>query len=58
MLHTVQVDDVIPMLLSALGRVTATLVGMFSTYCWNIELFLMLGGTKTWLANRSCCMGW
>ena len=51
MLHTVQVDDVIPILSPALGWVTATLVGMFSTYCWNIELRLMLGGTKTWLAK-------
>ena len=52
MLHTVQVDDVIPILSPAVGWVTATLVGMFPTYCWNIELCVMLGGTKTWLAKR------
>ena len=51
MLHTVQVDDVIPILSPAVCWVTATLVGMFFTYCWNIELCLMLGGTKTWLAK-------
>ena len=51
MLHTVQVDDVIPILSPAVGWVTATLVSMFPMYFWNIELRLMLGGTKTWLAK-------
>ena len=32
MLHTIQVDAVIPILSSAVGWVTATLVGMFAKY--------------------------
>ena len=32
MLHTIQVDDVIPILLPAVGWVTATLIDMFPTY--------------------------
>ena len=53
MLHTIKVDDVIPMLSPAVGWVAATLVGMFPKYVlmehFVSELCLMVGGTKLWL---------
>ena len=45
-------DDVIPMLLPAVGWVAAaTLVVMFPKDSWNVvcELCFVLGGTKMWL---------
>ena len=55
MLHTTQVDDVIPILPSAVGWVAAaTLVVMFPKDSWNVvcELCLMLGGAN-WVSDLS-----
>ena len=49
MLHTIKVDDVIPILLPAVGWVAAAkLVVMFPKDSWNIvcELCLMFDGTE------------
>ena len=55
MLHTIQVDDVIPILSPAVGWVNATLVRHVPKYvllehCQSVNCFVP-GGTKTWLSG-------